>query len=93
MREHDDLGAGCPAPLDLLDGAVLPEAVLAVEWIVKNNYLAGRLRVVLELGEEERQGEGALVAGAQRIAEARLVEGGVGVAELNGGLVDENLVA
>jgi hypothetical protein len=45
---------------------------------------------MLHLGEEESQGKRALVARAKRVAETRLVERRIVVAEIDRGIVDEN---
>jgi hypothetical protein len=83
VREHDHLRAGASATLDLLDRAILPESALAVERVIEDDDLARVLGIVFQLGEEERQGKRALVAGADRVAEARRVERGVRATKLD----------
>src|SRR6267378_3855565 len=46
----------------------------------------------MQLGKEECESERASVARTQRVSEARSVERGVGIAEVHGRVVDENLV-
>lgn len=48
---------------------------------------------MLQLREEEGERKGALVAGAEGVPEARFVERGLLVAQLDGRAIDQNLVA
>src|SRR5271157_3045254 len=93
MRKHDDLCAFFPTLPYLLNCTVSPEAVLAVERVIKDHDFRCPTGIVVQLGKEKCESKSAFVASAQRISEAGPVLRGGSIAEINRGVIDENLIA
>jgi hypothetical protein len=57
MGKQDDLCASFSAPLNLVSRVIAPEAIQACERIIENDNLAGAIRILLQLRQEERERE------------------------------------
>ena len=66
---------------------------MAVEGIVEHNNLVRKTLVTLEIGDEEGESERGTVARAQGVLETGPACWGLGIAEVNGGAVDDQLIA
>ena len=93
MRQHHHLCAGLPAPVNLVNRMAAPETVHASERVVEHNDLIGSVSVLLQLGKEEGERERAPVAAAQRVLETRPVGRRRRVPEIDGVLIDDDLIA
>ena len=65
---------------------------MATIGIVENHDLVRKIRILLQLGYEEGECEGRAVASTERVPEAGRMNRGCGIAEINGRIVDEDLI-
>jgi hypothetical protein len=92
VRKYDQLLAAFASPNDLMHGLATAERILAGKWIVENHYALRSIGITLKMGDEYCEGQGASVAGAQRVSEAGFIGRRFAVAEIYARVIDNKLV-
>jgi hypothetical protein len=93
VGQYDRLGAVPRHFCDLVNRLAPAEGVLAAKGIVEYDNLVSQGLVLFQVSEEECEGEGRPVAGAERILETRPVGRRAAVAKIDGRIVDDKPVA
>jgi hypothetical protein len=93
VRQHNDLHTILAAFLDFLYRAILPETVLAVEGIIKNDNFPCLIRVVDNLSKKKGERKGAFITGTESISETWSVDRRFRVPQIHRLAVDQNLIA
>jgi hypothetical protein len=93
VGKNDDLKTPVRDLHDFVDGLPAAKRILTVEGVVEHHNGILCSRIAFKMGKKKSESERRSVARAERVLEAGLVDGCLAVADVDRGIVDEQLIA